>query len=166
MQSPLADLQTGGPGAAAAAAAATAAAYGLLGSDLAAPTSIVGPGAQQFRGPTSRVVWFDKSSVRHFMRICSIASLVSVCANTSKTFSHYPHLMLITFVVDLVSCVVFTLEMVLKIYSRKLLSGPNPYARDRWCQFDASMVLFLWVSILLQVSSSESLRWCQAREWS
>lgn len=26
-----------------------------------------------------------------------------------------------------------------------------PYFRDHWCQFDALMVFFLWVSIILQV---------------
>lgn len=101
---------------------------------------------------TSGVAWFNKTSVRHFMRICSVASLISVCANTSRTFAHYPSLMLITFIVDIVSGLVFTIEMVLKIYTRSLFNGPSPYARDRWCQFDATMVLFIWISIVLQVS--------------
>lgn len=26
-----------------------------------------------------------------------------------------------------------------------------PYFRDHWCQFDASMVLFLWTSVILQI---------------
>lgn len=60
--------------------------------------------------------------------------------------------MLITFIVDIISGIVFTIEMVLKIYSRGLLKGPSPYAKDRWCQFDALMVLFIWISVLLQVS--------------
>lgn len=97
------------------------------------------------------VAWFNKTSVRHFMRICSVASLLSVCANTSRTFSYYPTLMLITFIVDIITGVVFTIEMVFKIYSRGFLRGPSPYAKDRWCQFDATMVLFIWISILLQI---------------
>lgn len=101
------------------------------------------------------VTWFGKSSVRHFMRLCSVASLISVCANTDRTFSIYPSLMLITFVVDIITGIVFTIEMVFKIYSNGFLSGPKPYARDRWCQFDATMVLCIWISILLQVSSSQ-----------
>lgn len=99
------------------------------------------------------IAWFNKTSVRHFMRICSVASLISVCANTSKTFSWYPKLMLITFIVDIITGIVFTIEMVFKIYSRGLLRGNSPYLKDRWCQFDAVMVLFIWISILLQVSS-------------
>ena len=104
------------------------------------------------------VAWFNKTSVRHFMRLCSVASLLSVCANTSRTFSWYPTLMLITFVVDLVSGAVFSIEMVLKIYNRGLFKGPSPYARDRWCQFDAAMVLFIWISVLLQVSGVQRSR--------
>lgn len=103
------------------------------------------------------VAWFNKTSVRHFMRICSVASLISVCANTSRTFSWYPTLMLITFIVDIITGIVFTIEMVLKIYSRGFLKGPSPYAKDRWCQFDATMVLFIWISILLQVSRKITL---------
>lgn len=103
------------------------------------------------------VAWFNKTSVRHFMRICSVASLLSVCANTSRTFSWYPTLMLITFIVDIITGIVFTIEIVFKIYSRGLFNGPSPYAKDRWCQFDATMVFFIWISILLQVSKLEAI---------
>lgn len=77
---------------------------------------------------------------------------MSVCANTSRTFTWSPSLMLITFIVDIITGIVFTIEMVFKIYSRGLLKGPSPYLKDRWCQFDATMVLFIWISILLHVS--------------
>lgn len=97
------------------------------------------------------IAWFNKTSVRHFMRLCSILSLLSVCASTSKTYSYYPKLMLITFIVDIITGVVFTIEMIFKIHQRGFLKGSNPYARDRWCQFDAVMVLFIWISILLQI---------------
>lgn len=99
--------------------------------------------------------WFKKTSVRHFIRICSIASLLSVCANTSKTFHWYPTLMLITFIVDIITGVVFTLEIVFKIYSRGFISGPNSFSKDRWSQFDATMVLFIWISTILQVGIEE-----------
>ena len=29
--------------------------------------------------------------------------------------------------------------------------GEVPYLKDHWCQFDASMVFFLWVSVILQM---------------
>lgn len=100
---------------------------------------------------SSGVLWFNKSSARHFLRLCSVASLLSVSANTNRTFSWYPTLMIATFIVDLVTGVVFTLEMAFKIFSRGFLKGSNAFARDRWCQFDATMVLFIWISVLLQV---------------
>lgn len=118
-----------------------------VGVSSAAPNAV-----ELTHAASTGIAWFNKTSVRHFMRICSVASLISVCANTSRTFSWYPTLMLITFVVDIITGLVFTFEMAFKIYSRGLLNGPNPYARDRWCQFDATMVLFIWISILLQVS--------------
>lgn len=114
-------------------------------------TALQDGAANSTSNPTATVT-ANKTSVRHFMRLCSIVSLISVCANTSKTFSWYPKLMLITFIVDIITGIVFTIEMVFKIYSRGFLNGPNPYAKDRWCQFDATMVLFIWISILLQVS--------------
>ncbi|KAF8767850.1 Sodium leak channel non-selective protein like [Argiope bruennichi] len=32
-----------------------------------------------------------------------------------------------------------------------LVSGDFSYLKDRWCQFDATMVFFLWISVILQV---------------
>lgn len=119
------------------------------------PNESAAPVTVELAHANTGIAWFNKTSVRHFMRICSVASLISVCANTSRTFSWYPTLMLITFIVDIITGVVFTIEMVFKIYSRGLLKGPNPYAKDRWCQFDATMVLFIWISILLQVSTAK-----------
>lgn len=31
-----------------------------------------------------------------------------------------------------------------------MLKGEKPYLKDHWCQFDASMVFFLWMSVILQ----------------
>lgn len=95
---------------------------------------------------------FKKSWVRHSIRICSLGSLISVCANSTQTFDWFPKLFYITFIVDSISAIVFTIEMVFKIYTRGLIRGPNAYLRNRWCQFDASMVIFIWISIILQVS--------------
>lgn len=101
----------------------------------------------------SGIAWFmDKSSVRHFMRICSVLSLISVCANTSRTFSWLPTLMFVTFIVDILTGVVFSFEMMFKIIHRGLYRGKRAYLRDKWCQFDATMVVFIWISILLQVA--------------
>ncbi|KAG9510801.1 Sodium leak channel non-selective protein [Fragariocoptes setiger] len=96
------------------------------------------------------VSWFSKTSVRQFMRLLAVLSLLSVCANTTHTFAKHPSLLLMTFAIDVFTALVFTTEMAFKIYSRGLFRGTAPYAKDRWCQFDAAMVFFLWISIALQ----------------
>lgn len=36
-------------------------------------------------------------------------------------------------------------------HTQRSVQGDVPYFKDHWCQFDASMVVFLWLSITLQV---------------
>lgn len=85
------------------------------------------------------------------MRLCALVSLLSVCLNTPKTFERYPPLKYITLVCDSLVALLYTAEMITKITIRGFLKGEKPYLRSRWCQFDASMCFFLWVSIILQV---------------
>lgn len=42
-------------------------------------------------------------------------------------------------------------ENVTRRFTQKSMQGDVPYFKDHWCQFDASMVIFLWMSISLQV---------------
>ncbi len=51
---------------------------------------------------------------------------------------------------DIICVVVFTAEMISKIKDRSLIVGDKAYLRDRWCQFDATMLFFIFVSTLLQ----------------
>lgn len=85
------------------------------------------------------------------MRFCALVSLFSVCLNTPKTFERYPPLRYLTLFCDSLVCLLFTAEMITKISIRGFLKGEKPYFKSRWCQFDASMCLFLWVSIILHV---------------
>lgn len=85
------------------------------------------------------------------MRFCALISLLSVCLNTPKTFERYPPLKYLTLFCDISVALLFTAEMITKIFLRSLLKGEKPYLKSRWCQFDASMCLFLWVSIVLQI---------------
>jgi len=63
-------------------------------------------------------IWPNLPKMRSFLRFLSLFSLLSVILNTPKTFEHYPQLIWITFVVDLVCFLVFTAEMVAKIKDR------------------------------------------------
>lgn len=104
------------------------------------------------------------------MRLCALISLASVSCNTTKTFIKFPHLQYITFCCDVVVTLLFTAEMIAKMHIRGILKvlfflaqvalvflnfdhfqGEKPYLKDHWCQFDASMVFFLWISVILHV---------------
>lgn len=115
--------------------------------------------------------------VRRLMRMCALLSLTSVSLNTPKTFEKFPILQYVTFFCDISITLLFTAEMIAKMHIRgmwkvnnynsncinlnatiilffllqRTLQGDVPYFRDHWCQFDASMIVFLWLSISLQV---------------
>lgn len=45
----------------------------------------------------------------------------------------------------------FVMKLKITIDLYDFLQGDRPYLKDHWCQFDASMVFFLWISVILQV---------------
>ncbi|XP_076062882.1 sodium leak channel non-selective protein na isoform X2 [Oratosquilla oratoria] len=108
-------------------------------------------GPDETLNESSEIEWVNKNWVRWVLRMCSLVSLLSVSANTPKTFEKYPSLQYLTFVSDLIITFLFTAEMIAKMHIRGILKGEVPYLKDRWCQFDASMVFFLWISIILQM---------------
>ncbi|XP_030767372.1 sodium leak channel non-selective protein isoform X2 [Sitophilus oryzae] len=97
------------------------------------------------------IEWVNKRWVRRIMRSCALLSLASVCSNTPKTFEIFPYMQLTTFSVDSAVTFLFTSEMIAKMHIRGILKGDRPYLKDHWCQFDASMVFFLWISVILQI---------------
>ncbi|KAJ8954958.1 hypothetical protein NQ318_000389 [Aromia moschata] len=97
------------------------------------------------------IEWVNKRWVRRLMRTCALLSLASVSCNTPKTFEKFHFMQTTTFSVDAVVTILFTSEMIAKMHIRGILKGDRPYLQDHWCQFDASMVFFLWISVILQV---------------
>ncbi|KAG1701408.1 Sodium leak channel non-selective protein [Nymphon striatum] len=97
------------------------------------------------------IEWVNKLWVRRMLRACALLSMVSVSCNTTRTFEKEPILIYVTFSVDLFVTFLFTAEMIAKMHIRGVLKGDVPYLKDRWCQFDATMVFFLWVSVILQM---------------
>ncbi|CAN8021994.1 unnamed protein product [Ixodes persulcatus] len=97
------------------------------------------------------IEWVNKVWVRRVLRLCALLSLVSVSLNTTRTFEKHPPLMAVTFAWDIFATLLFTAEMIAKMHIRGLITGETPYLKDRWCQFDATMVFFLWISVILQV---------------
>ncbi|XP_024086149.1 sodium leak channel non-selective protein isoform X2 [Cimex lectularius] len=108
-------------------------------------------GPEESLNESADIEWVNKRWVRRMMRSCALVSLVSVSLNTPKTFECLPPLQYITFCSDLVITFLFTTEMIAKMHIRGILKGEVPYLKDHWCQFDASMVFFLWVSVILQM---------------
>lgn len=108
-------------------------------------------GPEESLNESADIEWVNKLGVRRLMRLCALVSLASVSLNTPKTFEKVPPLQYITFCCDVVVTILFTSEMVAKMHIRGVLKGEAPYLKDHWCQFDASMVLFLWISVNLQI---------------
>ena len=77
-------------------------------------------------------------------------SLFSVMLNTPKTFEYYQSLFYVTYSVDIFCLLVFVAEMITKINHMGLITGEKSYLKDRWCQFDASMLFFILISVILQ----------------
>ncbi|KAG5889289.1 hypothetical protein JTB14_007050 [Gonioctena quinquepunctata] len=101
--------------------------------------------------------WVNKRWVRRVMRTCALLSLTSVSCNTPKTFEKFAFMQITTFSVDAIVTFLFTSEMIAKMHIRGILKGDRPYLKDHWCQFDASMVFFLWISVILQVFEMVSI---------
>ncbi|BES93887.1 voltage-gated ion channel [Nesidiocoris tenuis] len=106
-------------------------------------------GPEDCLNESADIEWVNKRWVRRLMRSCALIGLVSVSLNTPKTFERVPALQYVTFCTDIFITFLFTTEMIAKMHIRGILKGEVPYLKDHWCQFDASMVFFLWISIIL-----------------
>ena len=99
----------------------------------------------------STLIFLYRKGPRSVLRFFSIISMLSVMANTPKTFEDYPSMWYLTYVTDWITLVIFTAEMVTKIHHLGLISDEKSYLKDKWCKFDASMCFFIWISVILQV---------------
>ncbi|XP_054002407.1 sodium leak channel NALCN isoform X5 [Hylaeus anthracinus] len=108
-------------------------------------------GPEESLNESADIEWVNKLWVRRLMRFCALVSLTSVCLNTPKTFEKIPPLQYVTFICDLVVTFLFTAEMIAKMHIRGILKRDKSYLKDHWCQFDGSMVVFLWLSVILQM---------------
>ena len=102
--------------------------------------------------------WINKKGVQFVVRCCALASFVSICANTPETFKNNPTILYLTFIVDSICTLVFTIEMIAKIRIRGLFRGDSAYIFDRWSQFDGIMVIFHLISVFLQVIKEKNLK--------
>ncbi|XP_072180421.1 sodium leak channel NALCN-like [Diadema setosum] len=124
-----------------------------LGDDI----PIADYGADENITDNAKIQWVNQPWVRSVLRGAAMVSFICLCFNTPKTFEEIPPMKFLTLVVDCVVTLLFFAEMIAKMSTRGVLFGENAYLRDNWGRFDASMVLFLWISVLLQI--------CQITEW-
>jgi hypothetical protein len=103
-------------------------------------------------GNPMNLEWIYKPFIQRIVRICGLISFISICANTPETFNKYKMAKYFTYASDLVTTLVFTVEMIAKIKIRGLFKGEYAYIFDRWCQFDGIMVIFHIISVILQVN--------------
>ncbi|XP_071805177.1 sodium leak channel NALCN-like isoform X5 [Asterias amurensis] len=107
-------------------------------------------GADENITDSAKIQWVNQPWVRGVLRGMAILSFISVSCNTPQTFKLIAHMRYITFVIDIMVSVIFTAEMLAKMHMRGIVRGEAPYLKDNWCVFDAFMVVFVWVSVVLQ----------------
>uniref|UniRef100_A0A5S6QTC6 Ion transport domain-containing protein n=1 Tax=Trichuris muris TaxID=70415 RepID=A0A5S6QTC6_TRIMR len=98
------------------------------------------------------VRWYDKKISKAFMITACLLSLISVSLNTPSTFESLPFLQLVTYTIDVVITLLFTVEAGIKIKHKGFLRENVGYLHDRWCQFDFFMVICHWISVLTETT--------------
>nr|XP_009858187.2 sodium leak channel non-selective protein [Ciona intestinalis] len=99
---------------------------------------------------THSVLWIYKQRARRVFVLCVILSFLSVSSNTPATFRRFPQLQIITIIVDIVTGFILSIEVIVKIRNHGMFKGENPCGTSRWFIFDCVMVIFIWLSIILQ----------------
>ncbi|CDW53676.1 Ion trans domain containing protein [Trichuris trichiura] len=97
-----------------------------------------------------RFRWYDRKISKTFMITACLLSLISVSLNTPSTFESLPHLQLVTYAIDLLITLLFTVEAAIKIKHKGFIRENVGYLHDRWCQFDFFMVICHWISVLTE----------------
>lgn len=101
----------------------------------------------------SNLEWMSKPWAKYIFRLTGLLSFISTCMNTPKSFELHPTLQYITFFIDIACAIVLTIEAAAKMKTRGVFVGDTAYLKDRWNHFDAVMVLSIYFSIILQVST-------------
>ncbi|CAF3370121.1 unnamed protein product [Rotaria socialis] len=94
--------------------------------------------------------WTNKPFAKDLFRLTGLLSFISTCMNTPRTFEYHPSLQYATFIIDITCAIILTIEAATKMKTRGILVGDSSYLHDRWNHFDATMVLNIYFSIILQ----------------
>nr|QQY02464.1 sodium leak channel non-selective protein [Cryptocotyle lingua] len=137
--------------------------------------------------------WIYSRWSKIIMRVAALVSLISVSMNTPATFKDVPSLMYVTLILDCAVALVFTVEMVSKMFieglfvtttsqnlnqlirtqiASKAAGGgldakrKKAYFQRFWNCFDAAMLLFIYASLGLQVVEFYVTMQCPAGQMS
>ncbi|XGW29936.1 hypothetical protein V3C99_009173 [Haemonchus contortus] len=83
------------------------------------------------------------------LKIACTISLITVCLHTPKTFEQWWPLTYIVLCLDLVSVLMLTAEVALRIHHEGMSLRDSSYVHNRWAQFDLFMFVSYWLSWLL-----------------
>ncbi|CAD5207057.1 unnamed protein product [Bursaphelenchus okinawaensis] len=103
-------------------------------------------------------LFVDTKHMTFALKVACFISLITVCLHTPKTLDYLPGLEIPILTADFLATAIFSLEALLKVNNMGYFMKPTSYFRDRWCQFDAFLLLANWLSLLLHVYKLASLR--------
>ena len=100
----------------------------------------------------SRTWWVKTWWFQRLVQVCAVASLISTAMNSPETFKASHHgLNYLTLILDIVVAVVFTTEMIAQVNMWGLWRKQKAYFKRPQCIFNASMLLLILLSIVLQI---------------
>jgi hypothetical protein len=88
---------------------------------------------------------------QRIIKIFSLLSFISICANTPETIGNSSLVFYTIFTIDLLCSLIFTIEMCTKIMQKGLMHNENSYVFDHWSQFDFMLVLAHWLSVAIEI---------------
>uniref|UniRef100_A0A1I7S1Q3 Sodium leak channel non-selective protein n=1 Tax=Bursaphelenchus xylophilus TaxID=6326 RepID=A0A1I7S1Q3_BURXY len=104
------------------------------------------------------ILFVDTKHMTFALKVACFVSLITVCLHTPKTLEYLPVLEIPILTADFFATAIFSLEALLKVNNMGYFMKPTAYFRDRWCQFDAFLLLAHWLSLLLHVYKLASQR--------
>ncbi|VDL70562.1 unnamed protein product [Nippostrongylus brasiliensis] len=95
--------------------------------------------------------YVESERLESALKIACTISLITVCLHTPKTLELWWPLSHVVLCLDLVSVLILTAEVVMRIHHEGLSLRDSCYVHNRWAQFDLFMFASHWLSWLLHV---------------
>ncbi|VDO81574.1 unnamed protein product [Heligmosomoides polygyrus] len=96
-----------------------------------------------------RLDYVESERLEYALKLACTISLITVCLHTPKTFELWWLLSYVVLCLDLISVLILTSEVVLRIHHEGMNPKESSYIHNRWAQFDLFMFFSHWLSWLL-----------------